>query len=131
MQRCTIESIDVHRRGRDAWGLAILLSTAAGLRIIRGDLALASEQATEAIELSEALEDPRGVAWSLEVFAGILAADGDGGAAVRYGRSTRCWKPGRRRAFPATVGSVNVTLGPCASRLVSRRSRRSWLKDAP
>ena len=113
------ESIDVHRRGRDAWGLAILLSIAAGLRIIRGDLALASEQATEAMELSEALEDPRGVAWSLEVFAGILAAGGNVGAAARvWGASDALLETAGGSVLPTIgwirerhIGPVRLSLG--------------------
>jgi len=77
------ESIDVHRRGGDAWGLAILLSIATGLRILRDEFGEAAAQAAEALELSEALEDSRGVAWSLEVFAGLLAAKGCADAAAR------------------------------------------------
>ena len=48
-----------------------------------GDFDRARAQASEAMSLCEALEDPRGLAWSLEVFAGLLAASGDAEAAVR------------------------------------------------
>lgn len=77
------ESIEVHRRAGDKWGLSILLSIAGGLRIVRNDFAQTRAQATEAMSLCEELEDPRGLAWSLEVCAGLLAAAGDVDGAVR------------------------------------------------
>lgn len=113
------ESIEVHRRGSDAWGLAILLSVAAGLRIIRGDLAVARKQATEAMELSDELEDPRGVAWSLEVFAGVLAAAGNAGAAARvWGASDALLETAGGAVLPTIgwirerhIGPVRLSLG--------------------
>jgi non-specific serine/threonine protein kinase len=77
------ESIDVHRRAGDAWGLSIILSAAAGLRIIRQDFDRARAQAAEALSLAQQLEDPRAVAWSLDVFAGLLAAEGHADGAAR------------------------------------------------
>ena len=45
-------------------------------------------QATEALTLCRALDNPRGTAWSLEVFAGLLAAAGRlDGAARTWGLS--------------------------------------------
>ena len=38
---------------------------------------------TEALSLNEELQDPRGIAWSLETFAGLLAARGDAEASAR------------------------------------------------
>jgi non-specific serine/threonine protein kinase len=77
------ESIAIHRRTGDTWGLGILLSAAAGLRIVRDDFEQAHAHASEALTLCQELEDPRGLAWSLEVFAGLLAAGGHGDAAAR------------------------------------------------
>jgi non-specific serine/threonine protein kinase len=77
------ESIDVHRRDGEVWGLGIVLSAAAGLRILRQDFAQARTQATEAMSLYQELEDPRGIAWSLDVFAGLLAAEGHADGAAR------------------------------------------------
>jgi non-specific serine/threonine protein kinase len=77
------ESIDVHRRAGDAWGLSIIVSAAAGLRIIRQDFEQARAQAAEALSLGQQLEDPRAIAWSLDVFAGLLAAEGDNDGAAR------------------------------------------------
>ncbi len=68
------ESIAVLRLVGEWWGLGIVLSAAAGVRIVRGDFAQANVQASEALSLCQELEDPRGIAWSLEVFAGLLAA---------------------------------------------------------
>ena len=70
------ESIAVHRQVGDVWGLSILLSVAACLRVLRGDFEIARVHGTEALALCRMLDDPRGVAWSLEVFAGLFAAGG-------------------------------------------------------
>jgi hypothetical protein len=59
------ESIQIHRRHGDIWGLSILLSIAGGLRVVRGDLDGAQVCGAEALSLSQALRDPRGIAWSL------------------------------------------------------------------
>jgi non-specific serine/threonine protein kinase len=83
-QQLLDDSIEVHRDAGEKWGLGILLSIAAGLRIVREDFAQARAHASEAMALCEELEDPRGLAWALEVFAGLLAAGGhvDGAARV-------------------------------------------------
>src|SRR4030095_7581084 len=65
------EAIDTSRRAGDTWGLGILLSVAAGLRIVRGDFEGARRQAAEALDRCAELEDPRGIAWSLDVYAGL------------------------------------------------------------
>ena len=57
-----------------AW--AFMLVAAAAMRIVREDYGQARAQASEALSLFQELEDPRGIAWSLEVFAGVLAGDG-------------------------------------------------------
>lgn len=77
------ESIAVHRLVGESWGLGIVLSAAAGVRIVRGDFTQARVQASEALSLCQQLEDPRGIAWSLEVFAGLLAAAGLADGAAR------------------------------------------------
>jgi non-specific serine/threonine protein kinase len=70
------EAIETSRRAGDTWGLGILLSVAAALRIVRGDFERARTQAAEALARCHELEDARGIAWSLDVFAGLLAARG-------------------------------------------------------
>jgi hypothetical protein len=77
------ESIEVCRQEGETWSLGVLLSAAAGLRVVRQDFVQASAQASEALSLCQELEDPRGMAWSLEVFAGLLAAGGDADGAAR------------------------------------------------
>ena len=107
------ESIDVHRRGGDAWGLSILLSVAAGLRMVRDDFARARAQATEALTLCRALDDPRGTAWSLEVFAGLLAAAG------RLDDAARTW--GLSDALVGTSGgALTATIGWIRDRHIER-----------
>jgi non-specific serine/threonine protein kinase len=84
------ESIEVHRRVGDKWGLSILLSAAAGLRIVQKDFDQARIQASEAMSLCQELDDPRGIAWSLDMFASLLAAAGhDERAARLWGAADR------------------------------------------
>jgi non-specific serine/threonine protein kinase len=80
----------VLRRAGEPWGLSIVLLSAAGLRVVREDYVQARVQASEALSLCQELDDPRGLAWSLEVFAGLLAAGGlASGAARLWGASER------------------------------------------
>jgi len=98
------ESIAVSRRAGEIWGLGILLSVAAGVRIVRGDFDQARAHATEALFYCQELEDPRGIAWSLDVFAGLLAAEGHADGAARL------W--GAADGLLASVGgSFNPTIG--------------------
>ena len=84
------ESIEVHRCAGDKWGLSILLSAAAGLHIVRKDFDQARVQASEAMALCQELDDPRGIAWSLDMFASLLAAAGhDERAARLWGAADR------------------------------------------
>ena len=107
------ESIEVLRRAGEAWGLSILLSSAAGLRIVRQDFDQARAQASEAMSLCQELEDPRGIAWSLDVFAGLLAAGGHAdGAARLWGASEHCWKAWAARWCRRSDGSGIATSSP-------------------
>jgi non-specific serine/threonine protein kinase len=55
------------------------------LRLVVGEPALASTMASEALSIAEELDDPRGIAWSLEVFAAAAAVAG------RVEQSARLW----------------------------------------
>jgi non-specific serine/threonine protein kinase len=77
------EAIEISRRAGETWGLGIIISVAAGLRIVRQDFDGARAQASEAMVLCQELDDPRGIAWSLDVFAGLLAAGGHADRAAR------------------------------------------------
>jgi len=77
------QSIDILRRAGETWGLSIVLLLAAGLRIVREHYVEARVHASEALSLCQELDDPRGLAWSLEVFAGLLAAGGLADPAAR------------------------------------------------
>jgi non-specific serine/threonine protein kinase len=77
------ESIAVLRQAGDSWGLGIVLAAAASLAIVREDYAQARAQASEALTLGQELEDPRGIAYGLEVFAGLMAAAGLAEGAAR------------------------------------------------
>jgi non-specific serine/threonine protein kinase len=115
------ESVDVHRRAGEIWGMSILLSAAAGLRVVRGDFDRARVQAAEAMSVSEALDDPRGLAWSLEVFAGLAAAGGAPETAARL------W--GASNALLERVGGALVpTIGWIRERYI--QAARLQLGDA-
>ena len=75
-ERLYADSIDVLRSAGETWGLGIGLAASASVAIAREDFTQARVQAFEALSLCEELEDPRGIAWSLEVFADWLAASG-------------------------------------------------------
>ena len=96
------------RRSGEIWGLGILLSLAAGLHTVRGDFVAARAHAEEALTIYRALEDPRGLAWSLDVFAGLLAAEG------RVGDAAAIWG-----ASDALLESVGGTLVPTVG----------WIRD--
>ena len=84
------EAIAIERHAGEIWGLSIILAAAAGLRILRQEFDQARVQASEALSLCEELDDPRGIAWSLDVFAGLLAARDHGHEAARlWGASDR------------------------------------------
>jgi non-specific serine/threonine protein kinase len=77
------EAIAGLRGTGEMWGLGILLSLAAGLRTLRGDFHDAQALAAEAMAIYRDLEDPRGLAWTLDVHAALAAADGEADAAAR------------------------------------------------
>ena len=103
------ESIEVLRRVGDTWALGIVLAASASLAIAREEYTQASVQASEALSLCEELEDPRGIAWSLEVFAGLLAATGlaDGAA--------RLWG-----AAEGLLESVGGSLNPSSAETIAK-----------
>ena len=97
------EAIEISRRAGETWGLGIIISVAAGLRIVRQDFDEARAQASEAMALCQEFDDPRGIAWSLDVFAGLLAAGG------HADRAARLW--GASDALLQRVGgSLNPTV---------------------
>jgi len=67
------QSIDVLRRAGEDWGMSIVLLLSAALHIGLEDHVRARVQASEALSVCQEFEDPRGQAWSLELFAGLLA----------------------------------------------------------
>lgn len=95
------EAIQGLRSVGEIWGLGIVLSLAAGLRVIRGDFEQARADASEALSIYQELEDPRGFAWSLEVFAGLNAAAGHADEAAKL------WG-----ASEVLLKSVDGTLAP-------------------
>lgn len=129
------ESIAVHRTAGDLWGLSILLSADAGLRVIAGDFVAARRHATEALELSQLLDDSRGTAWALEVFAGMLAADGDRDGAARVWGAADALLDSVGGSLVPTIGwirdryveSTRLRMGPSfeESRLLGRSLSRA------
>jgi non-specific serine/threonine protein kinase len=70
------EAIHRQRQGGNAWGLAIVLSVVAGLHMTREEFAQAHAQAEEVLMLGEELEDPRTIAYGLDLFGSLLAGRG-------------------------------------------------------
>ena len=100
------QSIEVLRRAGETWGLSIVLLLAAGLCIVREQYAQARVQASEALSLCQELDDPRGLAWGLEAFAGLLAAGGLADAAARlWGASERLLES-VGGAMPPSIGWI-------------------------
>ena len=89
------------------------------MRILLGDYTQARVQTAEALSLFRELEDPRGMAWSLEVFAGLLAASGDADGAARVWGASSAWlqrlgaslPPNIRLVRERYVGEVQRVLG--------------------
>jgi non-specific serine/threonine protein kinase len=131
-------SIDVHRRVQDIWGLSILLSITAGLRLVRGDLHGAQLGGAEALSLCRALGDPRGIAWSLEVFAGVLAATGRPADAARLWGLSDTLVETSGGALTATIGwirdrygaTVRTALGESSFLDAAAQGRRLSVDDA-
>jgi hypothetical protein len=96
----------VHRRAGDVWGLSILLSINAGLSLVRDDVDAARVRGAEALALCQALKDPRGVAWSLEVFAGLVASAGCAGDAARLWGASDALLETSGGALTATIGWI-------------------------
>ncbi len=76
-QQLCDEANNVMRRAGDIWGLSFGLVNAAALNFARKYFASARAQVFEALSLNEELEDPRGIAWSLEAAAGLLVGQND------------------------------------------------------
>ena len=83
-------SNELNRGAGEIWGLGIGLLAAAGLQIMRQNPGVALAHASEALSFNQELEDPRGIAWSLEVIGGVFAAAGNPDAAARlWGAAAR------------------------------------------
>ncbi len=95
------KAIALERLAGEIWGLSIVLAAAARLSLVRGECARARTQASEVLSLSQQLEDPRGIAWSFEIFAGVLAAEG------RITDAAQLWG-----ASDKLLGSVGGALSP-------------------
>ena len=107
-------------------GLGIMLSLAAGLRILREEFDEARAYASEALSIYRELEDPRGIAWSLDVFAGLIAAEGHAAEAARlWVPRTVCWQLSAARSCRPSAGSGTVTSSRQGPRLAKAHSRRA------
>jgi non-specific serine/threonine protein kinase len=118
-------SIKMHRQGGDAWGTATLLSVTTGFHIAGGNFAEAHAHASEALSLYQDLEDPHGVAWCLDAFAGLMAARGFaehaaslwGAADAMMQRVAGSVPPTLRWIRERYIESVKTTLGVTAFEL--------------
>ena len=84
-------------------GPGILLLAAAASRIVRDDLGQAYAHASEAMSLFQELEDPRGIAWSLDVFAGLMAAAGHADAAAHLWSASEGMLEGMGASLPPNI----------------------------
>jgi non-specific serine/threonine protein kinase len=83
----------VCRAHGDRWQLGHALSGAAHIATLLGDLAQAGAYARESLRVRSGLDDPLGVASSLEWLAWLAAADGDHQRAARLlGAADRQWR---------------------------------------
>ncbi len=100
------ESIDVSRRAGETWGLGIMLLAAAASRVMREDHGRAHAQASEALSLFQELEDPRGIAWSFEVFADLVAGAGQADTAAHLWSASEGMLEGIGASLPPNIKLV-------------------------
>ena len=132
------EAIEISRRAGETWGLGIIISVAAGLRIVRQDFDGARAQASEAMVLCQELDDPRGIAWSLDVFAGLLAAGGHADRAARLWGASEALLQRMGGALNPTVAwirdryfePVKMSLGPGSFETAHAEGRAMSLAQA-
>ena len=88
-QRLYDEAVQLGGTTGEKWGYGILKSISSALRIVRGDIERGHQEILEALSFYRELEDPRGIAWTLEVFGILCAARGQAADAARlWGAST-------------------------------------------
>ena len=120
------QAIGIVREAGEIWGLGILLSLAAGLRTIRGDFEPARALAIEALSIHCELEDRRGIAWSLDVLAGLLAADGRAEEAARLWGASDALLESVGGSLVPTIGWIRSRyLQPAAERLGTERFQQA------
>ena len=100
------ESIDVSRRAGETWGLGIMLLAAAASRMMRDDHGQAYAHASEALSLFQELEDPRGIAWSFEVFADLMANAGQADTAAHLWSASEGMLEGMGASLPPNIKLV-------------------------
>jgi non-specific serine/threonine protein kinase len=132
------ESIDVLRRAGEHWGMGIILVAAAATRIVRNDYEPARAQASQALSLFQELEDPRGVAWTLEICAGLLAAEDKLDEAARLwsaateqrNRIGAALPPNLRVIRDRYMEPVRTALGDARFEIACEAGRAMALEDA-
>jgi len=95
-------------------------------------------QASEALSLFREIEDPRGIAWSLEVLAGLRAAEGQADRADRLWSASEALRERVGAALPPNlqmlrdryIDSVNTSLGEAQFAMACADGRAMELADA-
>ena len=137
-QRLYDESIEVHRQAAESWGLGIQLVAAAAMRLVREEHRQARGQVLEALSLFQELEDSRGIAYSLELLAGVHAAGGDHDTAARlWAAADELLKtmgavlpPNMRLVRERYIGTVQASLGAVRFGLVRSEGRAMPIAEA-
>ena len=110
---------------------------AAAMRIVREGHDRQA-QASEALALFRELEDPRGIAWTLEVLAGLRAAEGRDDSAARLWSASEALRERLGAALPPNlkmlrdryIDSVRTSLGEVQFARASADGRAISLGDA-
>ena len=137
-QRLYDESIEVHRQASESWGLGIQLVAAAAMRLLREEHRAARAQVSEALSLFQELEDSRGIAYSLEVLAGLQAAGGHHDSAARLWAAAEALLEPMRAVLPPNMrlvrerylGTVQASLGDVRFELARAEGRAMPVAEA-
>lgn len=103
------EIVPFYRQHGPLWQLSYCLDVWGQNAIIRGDVEDGFTYATEALEIDRAIDNPRGIAWSLATLADLHDRDGDLEQAVKY--YTECLQRFREIGYQRLIRIISWRLG--------------------